>query len=193
MVTVQEGLQSQIRNIEKNYGKKLVEWMKIIKSSGLTKHLEVVKMLKDKFNMTHGNAHRLSLIYRGSDATSKNKAAIKQGDDPIDNLFKGPKSELKPIYDKIIKSVKSFGKDIELAPKSAYVSLRRKKQFAMVQPSTKTRIDLGLILKSKPFTERLENAKTFNALFTHRIRIENIKEIDKEVLNLLKQAYSEAN
>lgn len=193
MATVQEGLQSQIKNIEKTYGKKLPEWLKIIKASGLTKHTDVVKMLKTKYGMTHGNAHRLSLISRGSDATTKNKVALKQGSDPINNLFKGPKLELKPMYDKIVKYVESLGKDIELAPKSSYVSLRRKKQFAMIQPSTKSRIDLGLILKGRPFTKRLENAKTFNALFTHRIRIGNLKEIDKEVLDLLKQAYSEAH
>ena len=50
----------------------------------------------------------------------------------------------------------------------ANVSVRRKKQFALIQPSTKTRLDLGLILKGRPVEGRLEPSGSFNAMFTHR-------------------------
>jgi Domain of unknown function (DUF5655) len=69
------------------------------------------------------------------------------------------------------------------------VSLRRKKQFAMIQPTTATRIDLGLILKDTPMTERLESAASFNALFTHRVRVSTINYVDEQVITWLKQAY----
>ena len=59
------------------------------------------------------------------------------------------------IYDAVIKSVSRFGNDVEISPKKAYVSLRRNKQFAIVQPSTKTRVDVGINLKSVEPTDRL--------------------------------------
>jgi len=46
MATVEEGLQAQIRNIEATYGKSMGEWLAIIAASGLTRHTEVVAMLK---------------------------------------------------------------------------------------------------------------------------------------------------
>ena len=39
----------------------------------------------------------------------------------------------------------------EIAPKKAYVSVRSKKQFAMLQPSTKSRFDIGLIIKNQEY------------------------------------------
>ena len=49
-----------------------------------------------------------------------------------------------------------FGKDLEVSPKKTYVSLRRNKQFALIQPSTATRVDVGLNLKGHPVGDRLE-------------------------------------
>ncbi|MDF1512676.1 MAG: hypothetical protein P1S60_02585 [Anaerolineae bacterium] len=42
-----------------------------------------------------------------------------------------------------------------MAPKKTYVSLRRHKQFAIVQASTRSRVDLGLNLKDEMVTDRL--------------------------------------
>ena len=58
MATVEEGLQAQIRNIEATYGKPMSEWRAIIAASGLTKHTDIVNMLKNDYGMTHGAAHR---------------------------------------------------------------------------------------------------------------------------------------
>ncbi|MCP5044076.1 MAG: sigma-70 family RNA polymerase sigma factor, partial [bacterium] len=69
--------------------------------------------------------------------------------------YSGKKEALKPIYDTLIKAIKKLGKDVEIAPKKAYVSLRRNKQFALIQPSTATRVDVGLCLKGIEATDRL--------------------------------------
>jgi Domain of unknown function (DUF5655) len=78
------------------------------------------------------------------------------------------------------------------APKKGYISLRRAKQFAMIQPSTMNRIDVGLILKDHEPTDRLESAKGFNALFTHRVRIQTVTDIDDELCGWLRHAYQRA-
>jgi hypothetical protein len=89
-------------------------------------------------------------------------------------------------------AITSFGNDIELAPKKGYVSLRRKKQFAMIQPTSVTHIDIGLILKGVPPNERLESASSFNALFTHRVRVNTVNDVDEQLITWLKQAYDRA-
>jgi hypothetical protein len=143
MATVEEGLQAQIRNIEATYGKPMSEWLAIIAASGLTKHTDIVNMLKNDYGMTHGAAHRVSILARQNAAQQTGT----DGDsDPVSALYTGKKASLRPIHDALMSAVHGFGDDVELAPKKGYVSLRRRKQFAMIQPSGAGRIDLGLIL-----------------------------------------------
>jgi len=189
MSTVDEGLQAQIRNIERQYGKPLGEWIALIKESGLTKHTEIVALLKSQYGMSHGSAHRVALKAREADAASMVKAAEASGRDPADLLYSGKKASLKALHDALMTVITTFGDDIQLVPKKGYMSLRRKRQFAMIQPATATRIDLGLILKDVPATERLESAASFNALFTHRVRVNTINDVDEQVITWLKQAY----
>ena len=67
--------------------------------------------------------------------------------------------------------MQGFGGDVELAPKKGYVSLRRKKQFALLMPSTKDRFDIGLALKGEEPAGMLELAGSWNAMVSHRVRI----------------------
>jgi predicted transport protein len=189
MSSVDEGLEAQIRNIEQQYGKPLGEWIALVKESGLTKHTEIVAMLKSQYGMSHGSAHRVALKAREAAAASIFEAAEASGRDPVSELYSGKKAGLKPLHDALMTVINAFGNDIELAPKKGYLSLRRKKQFAMIQPTTATRIDLGLILKEVPATERLESAAGFNALFTHRVRVNTINDVNAQVISWLKQAY----
>jgi len=79
----------------------------------------------------------------------------------------------------------------DIVPKKGYLSLRRRNQFAMVQPSTDSRIDLGLILPATtPSTGRLESAAKFNPLFTHRVRITAATDVDDELRGWLATAYA---
>jgi Domain of unknown function (DUF5655) len=88
--------------------------------------------------------------------------------------------------------ITAFGDDVQLAPKKGYVSLRRRKQFAKLQPSGAGRIDVGLILPGEPAQDRLEPAAGFNALFTHRVRVSSAADIDAELIGWLRQAYDRA-
>lgn len=186
MGTVDEGLEAQIRNIEERYGKPLSEWIAIIKESGITKHTDMVAMLKSQYGMSHGSAHRIALKAREAERANMIKAP---GQDPVEEMYSGKKADLKPVHDALMTAINSFGNDIELTPKKGYVSLRRKKQFAMIQPTTATRIDIGVILKNVPTTERLESASSFNALFTHRVRVNTVTDVDEQLIAWLKQAY----
>src|SRR5258705_19356 len=143
------------------------------------KHTDMVAMLKSQYSMSHGSVHRIALKAHEADVASVVKAAEASSRDPVAELYGGKKAGLKPLHDALMTAITTFGDDIELASKKGYVSLRRKKQFAMIQP-TATRIDLGLILKDVPTTERLEAAASFNALFTHRVRVNTIDDVDAQ-------------
>ena len=123
---------AMIANMKANTGKTLEQWLVIAKKSGAEKHGQVVKYLKDEHGMTHGFANLVAHKHLKSDAGS-----AEGGDDAlVAAQYAGPKAELKPIYEALIKAAKSLGKDVEVSPKKTYVSLRRSKQFALIQPST---------------------------------------------------------
>ena len=102
------------------------------------------------------------------------------------------KESLKPVYDKLISIIEDFGADIVVSPKKGSVSLIRKKQFALIKPATKTRIDLGLKLKGIEIQGRLEGSGPFGAMCTHRIQLKNITDIDNEIIQWLSVAYEKS-
>lgn len=106
--------------------------------------------------------------------------------------YAGEKSGLRPIYDALIKAVGKFGPDVEVSPQKTYVSLRRSKQFALIQPCTKERVAVGIGLKGVKPHGRLEAAGSFNAMVSRRVRVAAIKEVDRELVAWLKSAYEAA-
>jgi predicted transport protein len=183
----QEAEASMIANLKEKTGKTLEQWVAIAQKSKLAKHGEIVAMLKGDHELTHGYANLVAHKTLKSDAGS----AADSGD-LIEAQYAGAKAPLRPIYDALIKAISAFGKDVEIAPKNAYVSLRRSKQFAIIQPSTKTRVDVGINLKGHPTTERLEASGSFNAMVSHRVRVEDLKSVDKELIGWLRKAYDAA-
>lgn len=177
---------TMIKNLKEKYGKSLEEWIEVVKKTGIQKHGEIIKFLKSEHGFTHGFANLVSLKARGTDSASADST-----DSLIDDQYKG-KESLHPIYVKLISEVKNFGNDVEVAPKRAYVSLRRKKQFALVQPSTKTRLDIGINLKGFDTTDRLEASGSFNAMCSHRVRTADVNDVDDELISWLRQAYDNA-
>ena len=166
-------------------GKSLEEWKAIVAKEQFEKHGQILKFLKENHGMTHGYANFVALKYREADASSHD------ADDLVANQYKG-KEVLKPIYDLLLKEISAFGSDVEVAPKKAAVSFRKKRQFALVQPSTKTRIDLGLKLNDATLTERLENSGPFGSMCTNRVRLTDVSEVDDELIGWIKKAYEQA-
>ena len=185
MATPEEQLQSMLRNLEEKTGKPLAHWVAAVKKSKLDKHGEIVKWLKSEHGLTHGYATLVAHEARGSAASSAGAGDLVAGQ------YAG-KEELRPIYDRIAKAAQGFGKDVELSPKKGYVSLRRAKQFGLVQPSTKTRVDVGIQLKGVEPTDRLEASGSFNAMVSHRVRLTAASEVDDELIGWLRKAYDAA-
>jgi hypothetical protein len=179
---------SMIANIKDKTGKELPEWISIITTADLAKHGQIVKHLKTEHGVTHGFAN---LIARQA-LEAASGVAPASGDSLVDTQYGGAKSGLRPIYEDLVERVKSFGGDVEIAPKKAYVSLRRSKQFALIQPSTKTRVDVGINLKGVDPTDRLEPSGSFNSMCSHRVRVTEGEQVDDELVGWLRSAYDKA-
>jgi hypothetical protein len=175
---------AMIANLKEKTGKTLPQWLKIAKGAKLEKHGQIVKFLKSEHGMTHGFANLVAHKALESDAGSASDT-----DDLVVMQYSGRKAALRPIYDALATAVSKFGKDVEIAPKKTYVSLRRNKQFGLIQPSTRTRVDVGVNLKGAKATARLEASGSFNAMVSHRVRITDAKEVNKELIGWLKKAY----
>ena len=178
MATPEEMAQTMINNLPEKTGKALADWLAIVGGSGFEKHGQIVKFLKTDHGMTHGFANLVA-----SKALSPEPAAEA---DLIAAQYAGGKQALKPIHDAIVDYANSLGGDVELAPKKTSHSLRRSKQFALITPATKTRIDLGLALKGEKADGRLE---TYNAMCSHRIRLESAEDFDDQVKSWMRLAY----
>ncbi|MCF8260038.1 MAG: DUF4287 domain-containing protein [Melioribacteraceae bacterium] len=187
MANYNEADLKMISSIEEKFGKKIDEWFKIVEKSKLEKHKQIVDYLKQDHGFTHGFANYIALKFRSADAGS-----VENQEDLITDQYSKGKEQLKPIYDKLQNEIQKFGKDVEIAPKKAYVSLRRKKQFAIIQPSTKERVDVGINLKAVEPTDRLEKSGSFNSMVSHRVRVTDAKQVDKELIGWLKSAYNES-
>ena len=139
-----------------------------------------------RISVTHGFANLIAHRYR--DRGQPTQAAP----DLVEAQYAGAKAALRPVYDALIEVVSGFGDDVEISPKKSYVSLRRNKQFALLQPSTRTRVDVGINLKDRPATDRLESSGSFNAMVSHRVRLTAVDDVDRELASWLKAAYDAA-
>jgi len=184
--TMDAATETMIRNIEQKTGRHIDHWVALVRARGAEKHGELVKMLKSDHGFGHGYANLVVHLARGGA-----ESGTQSGDQLVDAIFAGKRSATRPAYDALCLAITSLGSDVEIAPKKAYVSFRRKKQFAIAQPST-TRLDLGLNLKGVQPSGRLESAAGFNSMCTHRVRIESSDQIDDELLGWVRQAYGAA-
>jgi len=182
----EEMLESMVQNLKEKTGKPLEQWLKIAAATKLDKHRKLVDHLKAEYGIGHGYAN---LIAQKALQPADGPAG---SDDLVEAQYAGPKAVLRPIYDTLIAALRRFGNDVEVSPKKAYVSLRRSKQFAILQPSTATRLDVGINLKGKPAKGRLEASGSFNSMVSHRVRVESAADANAELVGWLREAYESA-
>lgn len=184
----EEQIATMAASLKEKTGRSLDQWTTLAANSGKAKHGELVSWLKGEHGMTHGYANLVAHMTLKSDAGSR----VAAGDDLVAEMFGGGKEGLRPIFDKLLAAALACGNDIEQAPKKGYLSLRRKTQFATLHPSTKTRFDLGLKLKGIPAKGRSEAAGSWNAMVSHRVRLEQVSDVDAEVVGWMRAAYEGA-
>jgi hypothetical protein len=180
MSTVDEQIANQVANIERTSGKSMAEWIDIVRASGLEKHGQQVAMLKADYGMGHGNANLVAIRAREAAA-----GGAPSDEELVETQYEGKNAGLRPAYAAVIAEVGGYGPDVELAPKKAYVSLRRRKQFASVGPAA-GQLEVCLNLPGKEPTERL---RPTTGMATHKVRIPDVDGLDAELRGWLREAY----
>ena len=188
MSSLDKSYQTQLDNIQKRTGKSLDELAAIIHRSGLTRHGEIRDYLKRELGLGHGDAN--ALVHAVMKSDGQRAAAGKSGDAVLDEIYTGAKAGFRPIHEKLIAEIDKFG-EYEVAPKKGYVSLRRKKQFAMIGPKTNTRFEVGINAKEFKKSPRLvEQPK--GSMCNYIVNLTDTKEVDAELVAWLKAAYEGA-
>lgn len=185
MADIDKAVATQLSNIEKRTGRSLAELTALINKSGLTKHGDIVALLKTTLGMGHGDANTLvHTVKRGAAAPPSS------ADDALAAIYTGPKAHLRPVHDRLMAAIRDFG-PFEEAPKQTYISLRRKRQFAMIGPATNTSVEVGLNMKGADATDRLV-ALPAGRMCNYRVRIATVDEVDAELISWIRTAYQSA-
>ncbi len=184
---------TQLRNIQTKTGKTIAELHAVIAKSGLAKTGERRTMLMEKFKLGYGDANVVALFYGKPvpplDGSAPAKATT-ASEDPLDAIYTGAKAPLRALHEQVMKLIATLG-EFEQAPKKTYISLRRKKQFAMLGPATKDQIELGLNAKALPESPRLKEQPP-GGMCQYKVRIATAKEVNPELKAWVKAAYDAA-
>jgi predicted transport protein len=190
MTDLDKAVATQLSNIEKRTGKSLEALAAFVQESGLSKHGELVAMLKSTLGMGHGDANLLVHFVRKSGQQDPASAQERLVDRVLDELYSGPKAALRPIHEALLAELGRVG-EFEWVPKKSYVSYRRKKQFAMVGPATNTRLEVGLNMKGVAATERLL-AMPSGQMCNYKVKLTGAEQVDAELIDWLRVAYEAA-
>ncbi len=183
-------LKAYYDNIKAKTGKTPQDFKILAQKKGLlepgVKSGQVVSWLKQDFGLGHGHAMSIVLYFNQSAGPKVTK------DDRIGRLFSGARSRWRLPYEKLWKKVSAFGSDVGVSPTETYLSLLRKgKKFSILQ-FTGERMDIGVKLKGAPSDGRFRPAGSWNAMVTHRARLDEPDQIDAEVVSWLRKAYDRA-
>jgi hypothetical protein len=192
MADPQAATRTQLRNIQTKTGKNIADLHAAVAATGLAKTGERRSWLMEHFKLGYGDANAVALFMDRPlpDLGDAPVAAPPADGDPLDAIYIGPKAALRPLHAAVMKAVAALG-PCEEAPKKSYVSLRRKKQFAMVGPATKDSVEIGLNAKDLASHTRLK-VQPPGSMCQVTTRISSVAEVDATLKGWLKKAYDAA-
>jgi hypothetical protein len=190
MNTVDKAIATQLANIEARSGRTLDQLREFITASGLVKHGQIRDLLKSELGMGHGDANTVAHFVLGSPSVAAAQGQAVDADAALNTIYTGPKAALRPLHDLLMTHITALGQ-VEVAPKKTYVSLRRKKQFAMLGPATAAQVELGLNCRELVENTRLK-ALPAGGMCSHKVRLSSAADVDAELLGWLRQAFDTA-
>ena len=107
----------------------------------------------------------------------------------LDSHFNGKEPSVRAMYDRLLSSLRKFGRVIE-EPKKTSIHLVNVTAFAGVQ-TRGTYILLNIKADHKIESPRIHKGEQISARrFHHRVKISNLSDIDTELISWLHDAYT---
>ena len=174
------------RNLPAKTGRTFEEWIDLTREKGPASRKERIAWLKSEHGIGTVTANFIA-----ADAEGRSMAEEYADENALlDGMYAGERAALRPLYDELAKTARKLGPEVELTVCKTYVGIRRGRQFGMIRPTTRTRVDLGLVLPGAKAAGRLQNAGSIgNDRMTHRIEIASRKDIDAELKKWLRAAF----
>jgi uncharacterized protein DUF5655/uncharacterized protein DUF4287 len=179
---------AMIRNLAEKTGRTLDDWVALIRAGAPAgSRMERIAWLQQEHDLGHGQASML--------VDSVDRPEIFEEQDPqtlVDSMLDG-REAIRPVFTRLTSLIEELGDDVSVEPRQTYVAFSRGRQFALLQPSTPTRLDVGLVLPDVEETERLRPGGSFGSgRTTHRVSLAHEDEIDGELTEWLRAAYDAA-
>lgn len=131
--------ESVLRRLEEKTGRSLAEWVELAQSQGPEDERARAAWLKAEFRLGKHTAAWLA-------ARSVGRGRCYDADALVDAMFSGPRLALRPLYEAVLAACLRLGRDVTVTPCKSAVSVRRRRVFVELLPSTRTRLDVGLAL-----------------------------------------------
>jgi hypothetical protein len=184
-MTPEEMRAAVVGNLTRKTGRTLEQWVELVRTEGPDTRKERVAWLKENHWLGHVQAAVVA-----DQADRPDEYVSPSAEELLAAQYAGMKSVLRPIYDRLAAVVAALGSDAALEPRKTYVSLIRCRQFGIIQPSTRTRVDLGLVLPGVEPAGRLQPAGSLGSeRLTHRVALSWAEAVDEEVIGWLRRAY----
>jgi hypothetical protein len=183
-----EMMETIIRNLPRRTGRTVDQWGKEVKAKGPKPTRDRIQWLRTEHGLGGPTASVIVAASEGRDLA----ATYEDGDKLVEAIYSGAKSVLKPTHEAALKAARALGKDVTISARKTYVTLSRKRQFAVIQPTTKTRVDIGFVLGTVKVTGRLKKTNTVGGgRMTHSIACSKPSDVNAEVKKWLKAAYEQ--
>jgi|SRR5579862_3072575 len=147
--------QAYLDNVKAKTGKTPEDFANLATRRGLAKHGEIVKWLKSEHSLGHGHATAIAGM------VLRMKAPKLSREDRATALFRGNKQRWRTVCDSLVSKKRKSAPDVEVKIGATYLSLLRAgKKFAILQPSSAERLDIGIKLKVSRLTHRLRRPES---------------------------------
>lgn len=175
---------TQLRNIETKTGLSMSQLRAAALARGHSKHGQIRTWAMSEYGLGYGDANAVAAAALASEPDDS------APDDPLAAIYTGKKAHLRAVHDRVIAEIQAMG-DFEMAPKKAYVSLRRKKQFATIGPKNAAQAELGINLKDDVSSDRVIAQKA-GGMCQFAVMLSGTQDVDGEVLSVLRAAFESA-
>jgi predicted transport protein len=177
-----------VRNLLDKTGRSIGQWADLVgaKAPAGTRK-ERIAWLQREHALGHGQASMIiDWVDRPEVFEERDPATL------VAAMLKG-KDPIHPIFTRLTSVIEELGDDVKVEPRQTYVAFSRVRQFAVLQPSTAARLDVGLVLPDAEETPRLRPAGPFGSgRISHRVSLAHEDEIDAELTGWLRDAYDVA-